>query len=424
MSNISNGTIRKGRMQTYLGKMTAYEREGKHLMRGTTPTIITNPQSAKQMYQRLKFLNLNNFYRAVAPFNRGGWENRQPGCSAFNAFMAANLNQAPIAITRAQQDAGMVIVAPYVIASGSLPTILVDTTSRNAALGISDILVGELTITSDTRISDLAQAIVSANGGRFAYGDEIAFLCLAQYVVNGIVRVRATRTAITLAEDSNDTLAELDLRGFGTHNQRLAIAAPCPEGGYCWVHARKNPEGRNLVSTQNLIPVGNAILRHFTQPQFLRAAAEDFGAKFDDDLFLECSSMEMRRVFEAFGIRYRITKNESDSVAVNPSIAYVEHAGKMAFAGEQALPLNPDTDPNVVISVVDIDLLDQDSLTVTINDVECSSPTITLNTLTVPIPSSLTSAASGSSSASASSPLLTSITLTSDLGSTTATFPA
>ncbi len=378
-------------MQTYLGKMTAYQREGKQLMRGTTPTIITNPQSAKQMYQRLKFLNLNNFYRAVAPFNRGGWENRQPGCSAFNAFMAANLNQAPVALTRQQQNAGMAIIAPYVIASGSLPAIIVDTTTRSAALGVSDILVGDLTIAPATKISALADAIVSANGGRFAYGDEIAFLCLAQYVVNGIVRIRASRTAITLAEDSTETLADLDLRGFGTHNRCLAVASAVPEGGYCWVHARRDAEGRNHVSTQNLILVGNAILRHFTQPSLLRAAAEDFGAKFDNDLFLECSSAEMRRVFEAFGIPYRITKNEADSIAVNPSIVYVEHAGKIAFTGEQALTLHPDEDTKIAVSVVDVDLLDQDSVAVEVNGLPCTSPSFNLNTLTATLPDSLDS---------------------------------
>lgn len=392
MSDVSNGVLNRGYSQTFLGKMTTYRRGDKTVMRGTTPTTISNPQSALQMYQRLKFPNLNTFYRAVHPFIRRGWESKPANHSLHNCFTAANLDFAPFAITHDQLQAGFTIVEAYQITSGTLPSIVINTFARGTNLGVSDIRVGELSITPETTLGEFSDAVITANKGRFANGDEIAFLSLVQVVTKGVVRVRSARTAITLNQESDQPLAGLNLLGFGVHNGFLALSEIHPDGGYCWVHSRKEADGVLRVSTQSVQVVGTGFIARFRQPARMRAAAESYGATFEDTAFLDIVSEKTARILRAFGITVRSTKDEATAEAAGPTISFVDYDGLSYLPDDPAPTIRISHAPTISANITDIKLFDSsdsDDLTVAVNGVECTSVSVTGSTITATLPSSL-----------------------------------
>lgn len=390
MSNISNGVLSKGRSQTYLGKMTAYRRGNRTVMRGTTPTTINNPQSVLQMYQRLKFPNLNNVYRALRPFIRQGWETMPEGQTLHNCFITANLHFAPFGITHQQHLNGYTILDAYQVTNGTLPSIVVDTFTRGINQGISDILVGDIVPSAETTLGELSTAIVEANAGRFAFGDEIAFLSAVQVVNDGMVRVRTARTAIVLTADSDQSLGALNLLGFGAHNGRLALSAVHPDGGYCWVHTRRNNEGKLFLSSQSLQVVGQGFRTRFRQPKYLREAAESLGATINDKAFLDggiAVSEKHSRILRAFGIPVKDSKNERSSQGTQPTISYLEYNGMVLFPNEPAPVIRTDAAPAIAVTLLDAELLGStDALQVEANGIACTAPTLVGTVVTATLP--------------------------------------
>lgn len=362
-------------------------------MRGTTPTTINNPQTVLQMYQRLKFPNLNNAYRALRPFIRQGWETMPEGQTMHNCFVAANLHFPPFGITHQQHLAGCTILDAYQVTNGSLPSIVIDTVTRGVDQGISDILLGDLVPSVDTTLGELSEAIVSANAGRFVYGDEIAFLSAVQVVHDGVVRVRTARTAIILTSDSIQPLAAINILGFGAHNGRLALSSIHPDGGYCWVHTRRNDEGKLLLSSQSLLVVGQGFRTRFRQPKFLREAAESLGATINDAAFLDggmAVAEKHRRILNAFGIPVSDSKNEHSSQGTLPTISYVEYNGLVLFPGEPAPVIRTGTAPVIKVSLLDTELLgDTDALQVEVNGIACTAPTLVGTVIAATLPDAL-----------------------------------
>lgn len=389
MSNVSNGVVKKGQMQTYLGKMTTYMRDGESIMRGTTPTQINNPQTAVQMYHRLRLPNMVAFYRVVRKFNQKGWENLPPKTSLYNCFVGANMDIEPLGIRKEDFKAGMTIVEAYQITSGSLPAIEVDTLSEGAAKGITNIVVGDMSISETTEVGALAQAIVEQNGGAYQYGDEIAFLLAEQYYVDGIARVRAKRIAISLTKDSDIVLGDIDMTGWGVKDGKLAINGVAPLGGYCWVHSRKDEEGNLRVSTQRMITVGDSLQKAYRDPEQMRQAAEDQGADFSEIAFLECHTAEEAKAISAFGIIYKMVRKGSDGDAISPSIASVQYGAKDIANNTRGIVLKAATQPTLSVSVANIRLLGADDVSLSVNDVACTEVHVTENTVEGKLDSSL-----------------------------------
>lgn len=389
MSNVNNGVLKEGRMQTFLGKMTAYQRDGESILRGTTPTQVNNPQTAAQMYHRLRLPNLVAFYRVARKFNKKGWENLPAKTSLYNCFVGANMDVAPLGIRKGDFGRGMTLVEGYQVTQGSLPSIVVDTQSYGTAQGVTDIRVGSLeSISSSTKIGDLAKAIVESNGGAYLYGDEIAFLLCEQFWNDGVALVRSKRTAITLFRDSQETLGDMSLKGFGIVDGKIGIQGSAPLGGYCWVHSRKDEWNDKLrVSTQRIVVVNDMVLQIYRQPEQMRKAAEDQGAKFDTTALLECHSSEDAAILSAFGLQFEMKKNGADGDALQATIVCVCHGEKMLANGMPGIYLSNDKKLEIVIG--NAELIDESSMSVSVNGVRCEATAPVHSTLSVTLAQSL-----------------------------------
>ena len=159
MAILKSLIVRGGRKQ--IGGMVLYSRNGETIARELAPQV-SNPRTPAQMEQRVKLSNLVSFYRANAGWMKGAFENKKERESDYNAFVAANIGNSMVALSKADVAAGAAVVAPYKITSGSLP--IVETVLNGHDL-VSNLYVGAQTIGSSTTIGELSTALLANNNG-------------------------------------------------------------------------------------------------------------------------------------------------------------------------------------------------------------------------------------------------------------------
>lgn len=91
------------------GNLTYRIRGGKQVMTGRIQKM-TNPKTALQVNQRIKFPNIVAMYRAFHGLLKDGFEKKCKGrskyVSDFNRFMSANLQSVPVFLTQSESAAG------------------------------------------------------------------------------------------------------------------------------------------------------------------------------------------------------------------------------------------------------------------------------------------------------------------------------
>lgn len=302
----SNASAPKGTVQTYLGKMTSFERDGQVISRGASPTSINDARSLLQVYRRIRTNNLNAFAHVVQPYLKNYWEQRRPGRYYYHEFLSANSDARPLGfLSSSDYNAGGAIVSDYQITQGSLLPIAVDTYSRGPEHGITDILLGDLAISSTTTLGEFSRAIVSSNGERFHFGDTLTFIQITQVVQETLPCARVNFTSILLLDTDDYTFDGISLLGLGTCNRRLAIRDFAPIGGYAWIHSRPVPQSTHVLhSTQRLVLSSHVLPDCYAEPNRMREAAQHMGAKIPEYV-KHVRSQEEKAVYDAFGVPCR-----------------------------------------------------------------------------------------------------------------------
>lgn len=221
----------------------------------TTRAYNSNPRDAKtrsQVTQRVKIANVIAMYRALKNVCNHSFEGLSVGQSCYNAFVKANLTGNQVSLTKEAASLGACIVAPYLISRGSLASIIVEGTGADAVTNIS---VGDLTISGTTTIGQFAKAVVANNAG-IEHGDQLTYVSCVQQtdantgnpvVVSGIYEV-------TLDSNSTDLLRKfIPEVGSSVKNGYLAHGQLIGRGGFAWILSRKPVGGSLMVSTQRLI---------------------------------------------------------------------------------------------------------------------------------------------------------------------------
>lgn len=270
---ILNGLIRK--MSGSTGDFTFKQLNGQTVV-SEKVTQMRNPRSSAQMQTRTRFTNIVSMYRGIRPLINYGFETKAKGCSDYNMFVRVNMQKTPVYLTKQQVAGGACVAAPYQITQGSLPAIVVTGTGQN---GVSDIRLGALTITSNTTVAQLSQAVVG-NNADYKYGDQISFFIIKQKVneETGIPYCQFSAAKVVL--DAADTTVLQDAvdgsHGFASIDGKLGHTGNDGDCVYCWVHSRKSANGKTLVSSQTLL-AANSILASYQGDAAYNLASSSYG---------------------------------------------------------------------------------------------------------------------------------------------------
>lgn len=245
----------------------------------TTRAYNANPKDAKtrsQVTQRVKVANVIAMYRALKNICNHSFEGLDVGQTSYSAFVKANLTGNKVSLTKEAASFGACVVAPYLISRGSLPSIQVEGTGADA---VTNIAVGNLTISGTTTIGQFADALVANNAG-IEYGDQLTYVSLVQQtdantsypiVVAGIYEV-------TLNSSSTDKVRDfIPEVGSSVKNGFLAHGALIGRGGFAWILSRKPTGSSLMVSTQRLVLTSPDVYDQFATPDANTRAISSYG---------------------------------------------------------------------------------------------------------------------------------------------------
>ena len=246
---ILNGLLRK--MSGSAGDLTFKTLNGLTVV-SEKVTKMTNPRSDAQMRVRTRWSNVVAMYSGVRPLLRHGFENKPAGLSDYNMFVKVNMQRTPIYLTKQAVAGGACVATAYQISQGSLPAIVVTGTGQN---GVTDILLGSLSITSATTVAQFSAAVVQ-NNADYRYGDQISFFLVKQMVnaETGIPYCQFSAAKVILDAANEDKLADVtgSSHGFASVDGKLGHSGNDGDCAYAWVHTRKS-DGKTLVSSQSLV---------------------------------------------------------------------------------------------------------------------------------------------------------------------------
>lgn len=296
MAIIKNGQIDKGSAHTFLGGMTFYMRNGQQIMRPRKNPTHHDRRSFAQMLVRYRNANLTAVGKQLKNILSSDWENMEPRQNYSNCFCKVNFSLPVLACPKPLREQNAAVLDTYQVSQGLLTPIEVDTDLRGSELGVSDILLGQLVVTPETPLAVLSYAIMHSNGDRFQPGDTISFICVYQRLINDVPSVEAHRCNLFLTTAQDGRVSDLYLPGFGSYSpstvpngtpsftqNRLALSAPLPDAGYCWMLTR--PVSRTLrhqVSTQSLVLSSTHIRDRFAAPEHILGAALQDGITISD----------------------------------------------------------------------------------------------------------------------------------------------
>lgn len=277
--------IKSGGIRNLIGRVGGnvyYMNKGQNIARELAPAI-SNPQSAAQQEQRMRWANLVSFYRANQPWmKRGAFESKKQTWSDYNAFVSANSKISPVFLTKGEAEQGGAVVAPYVVTKGSLPSVALFSWEGQDVF-CSDLYVGDLTITGSTTASQLSAALRDNNNG-LQEGDQISFILNIQGTnPDGVPFITARYYEFIIDSSDNRTLSDIGLEGVildDTYEdmQRLCFAH---DGAVCGgaIIVSRTSSGSIKVSTQSLVLTASmeTYLAGYTSDAALQRAARSYG---------------------------------------------------------------------------------------------------------------------------------------------------
>lgn len=262
-----------------LGGVVLYQSQGRTLARELAPSV-SNPRTPSQMEQRVKLANVVAVYRANRTWMPGAFEDKKQNESDYNAFVGANLANSLVATSKSEAAAGAAVVAPYKISSGSLPSIEHNVQSSSI---VTNLYVGNLTISGTTTIGQLSTALINNNAG-IREGMQLSLIINLQQVQAGtlvpyiILRAYELLINTTSTELLSKYMPVDSLSVSGGADSSLSLNFATLGVGACSFIISETTGGKTRVSTQSLTMFGvNPTYQQYTSTAAWNAALISYG---------------------------------------------------------------------------------------------------------------------------------------------------
>lgn len=289
MAVLQNLWIRGGKQR--LGGVVLYQMNGQTLARELAPQVA-NPRTTAQMRQRVKLSNLVAFYKANKVWMRNAFEDKAQRESDYNAFVAANIGNTLVALTKSEVASGAAVAAPYQITRGSILSI--EHTLQGSTIK-TNLNLGNFQIAAGTTIGQLSTAILN-NNLTLSEGMQLSLIVNVQQSGNAsqqpyiVVRVYELLLNRTSTEPLTNYFPEsVTSVAAGTGNYALALdTTSYAEGGATFILSH-SVGGVTRVSSQRLQLFGSqSIYNAHTTAAAMQAAIDSYGV--GGDVFLDTNN--------------------------------------------------------------------------------------------------------------------------------------
>lgn len=276
MAIISQNVL--GRLKGKVGTLSTYSNQTGNVARIRTNATNTGESASrtkKQQSNRVRWANLVNFYKASKPWMPKAFETKKSNRSDYNQFMSINYAFAKVALTKQEAAAGACVVEGFMVSQGSLAPVQVQ---KNGSHWDTNLALGELTITANTTVAELAQALIAANNF-VREGMQLSFISYQQIIDDmGTPRVICTPYEIILDTKDTEEKAMSYLPEFCLASSEgvLCTGDDISVGGFAYVLS-ETVSGRTMVSTQSIVLNNETLLEKYTGTEQIAEAIKSYG---------------------------------------------------------------------------------------------------------------------------------------------------
>lgn len=260
------------------GDTTSYDRLGKKVTRKRFNDVGNPSKNLVQDANRRRWMNVMNLWRAWDNISwKPRYQTKGPGKTNYNVFTALAIQGTDIYLPKKEALNTACVLVPLTISNGTLPTI--DTKFDGTGVR-SDINVGNLAIGPDTKISELAQAILS-NNQNFQKGDILTFVSARQEIWPPFDYPHVSFSSCSLPLDTHDDrpLSVLQHSAEAFCVREGFLASTIAEGACTWVHERQGGEdGKDqpYYSTQTFWCSNEEMINRYHSQAALDASIESY----------------------------------------------------------------------------------------------------------------------------------------------------
>lgn len=238
-----------------------------------------------QMIRRIRWGNLVNVFKCQKAWQPKAYDSKSKGQTDYNIFMALNINQATVGLTKEMCLSGCAVIEGYQVSRGSLPPISL-TASGSGNQYVTDIKLTNA-ISGSTTVGQLAADIL-ANNSQFVEGDNIAFVFFKNWKASRVEWPYAATayTEITLDTTSTtviNSIAELDNRLSKSTGGFLQVSWTSAgefdtsrEVGFVAIHTRKSAS-MLAVSSQEILMNSNSLVSQFSGAAWDETCINSYG---------------------------------------------------------------------------------------------------------------------------------------------------
>ena len=243
-------------------------------------TTYRDAKAEGQVVYRVKMRNIQNIYAALKESLRGNFQDKTGRQTDYSCFQGVNMQKPAVYLNKSEVAMKAQVVAPYIVSFGTLPPVAY---ALKDNMLVTDIGLGNLTITPDTTVSQLVLAIMKNNEG-WELDDCLEFMIVRQ-MEGQTPTAKCSFTHLPL--DKNNTAKLSDALIIYNANEVVLRSSAegflqmnaSDNGGFAIVRKRMASKGL-LTSTQELA-VNNPLFDLYHSDQRKQKALDSYGVKRD-----------------------------------------------------------------------------------------------------------------------------------------------
>ena len=243
-------------------------------------TTYRDAKAEGQVVYRVKMRNIQNIYAALKESLRGNFQDKTGRQSDYSRFQGINMQKPAVYLSKNEVAMKAQIVAPYIVSFGTLAPIEYEL--RDGLL-VTNISLGDLSVTPDTTVSEIALAIVKNNEG-WEYDDCLEFIAVKQTEGNNPT-TKCSFAHLPLDKNMTTKLADaLMVRNasqieLGSSAEGFLQMTVSDNGGFAIIRKRMASKGL-MTSTQELA-INNSLFDLYHSDQRKQEALDSYGVKRD-----------------------------------------------------------------------------------------------------------------------------------------------
>ena len=241
-------------------------------------TTYRDAKTEGQVVYRVKMRNIQNIYASLKESLRGNFQDKTGRQTDYSRFQGVNMQKPAVYLNKKEVAIKAQIVAPYIVSFGTLPPIGYELKDNQL---VTDIGLGNLTITHDTTVSQLVLAIMKNNEG-WELDDCLEFMIVRQ-MEGQTPTAKCSFTHLPLDKNNTAKLSDA-LIIYNSNEVVLSSSAEgflqmnaSDNGGFAIIRKRMASKGL-LTSTQELA-VNNPLFDLYHSDQRKQKALDSYGVK-------------------------------------------------------------------------------------------------------------------------------------------------